>query len=55
MSSFMLQWEINSIDAGISVKEFLKKQQISKNALTDIKFNGGSITVEGKRLLSVMV
>ena len=50
MSSFMLQWEINSMDAGISVKEFLKEQQISKNALTDIKFNGGSITVEGQEV-----
>jgi 23S rRNA pseudouridine1911/1915/1917 synthase len=50
MSSFMLQWEINSIDAGKSVKEFLKDQRISKNALTDIKFNGGSIAVEGQEV-----
>ena len=50
MSRFMLQWEINSIDAGKSVKEFLKKQKISKNALTDIKFNGGSIAVCGNEV-----
>jgi len=50
MSSFMLQWEINSIDAGKSVKEFLKQQKISKNALTDIKFNGGNIAVEGQEV-----
>ena len=50
MSSFMLQWEINSIDAGKSVKEFLKDQRISKNSLTDIKFNGGSIAVGGQEV-----
>ena len=50
MSRFKLQWEINSMDAGKMVKEFLKEQEISKTALTDIKFNGGSITVEGQEV-----
>ena len=45
MSRFMLQWKIKSTDVGKSVKEFLKEQIISKTALTDIKFNGGKITV----------
>lgn len=45
MSGFMLQWKIQSADAGKWVKQFLKEQRISKTALTDIKFQGGKITV----------
>jgi len=33
---------------GITIKEFLKTQSISKAALTDIKFKGGKILVNGK-------
>ena len=40
MSRFMLKWEIKSVEVGMSVKEFLKEQKISKSALTDIKFHG---------------
>lgn len=34
--------------SGITIKEFLKSQSISKAALTDIKFNGGKILVNGR-------
>lgn len=44
----MLQWTINSTDSGKSIKEFLKEHNISKTALTDIKFNGGQIAVNGQ-------
>lgn len=50
MSRFNLQWKINSDDAGKIVREFLKEQAISKTALTDIKFNGGSISVNGEEV-----
>jgi 23S rRNA pseudouridine1911/1915/1917 synthase len=50
MSRFNLQWKIQSEDAGKIVREFLKEQAISKTALTDIKFNGGSIRVNGQEV-----
>jgi len=50
MSGFKMQWEINTQDAGKMVREFLKEQKISKTALTDIKFNGGSIAVNGQEV-----
>lgn len=42
--SFLLEWVIQH-EAGITIKEFLKTQCISKAALTDIKFKGGKILV----------
>nr|WP_295972575.1 RluA family pseudouridine synthase [uncultured Bacillus sp.] len=45
MPLFSLQWTIETKDAGKLVREYLKEQHISKTALTDIKFKGGSITV----------
>src|SRR4051794_30417261 len=50
MSRFNLQWEISFDDAGKIVREFLKEQNISRTALTDIKFNGGSISVNGQEV-----
>ncbi len=50
MAGFTLQWTIQSEDAGKEVKLFLKEQSISKTALTDIKFKGGSIAVNGQEV-----
>lgn len=47
ISSFQLQWEVNKLQAGQIIKEFLKKEEISRIALTDIKFSGGKILVNG--------
>lgn len=40
MAVFTLEWAIGDKDAGKLVREFLKEQEISKAALTDIKSNG---------------
>ncbi|WP_338472184.1 RluA family pseudouridine synthase [Niallia sp. XMNu-256] len=45
MAGFTLQWTVCSEDAGRDVKTFLKEQNVSKTALTDIKFKGGKISV----------
>ncbi|WP_312095464.1 RluA family pseudouridine synthase [Niallia sp.] len=45
--SFTLEWVMQHA-IGITIKEFLKTQSISKAALTDIKFKGGKILVNGK-------
>ena len=45
---FRLQWMIESKDKGKTIKEFLKEHQISKASLTDIKFKGGAILVNGR-------
>lgn len=45
MKQFQIQWLIEEKDQGKLVKQFLKEQQISKRALTDIKFNGGDILI----------
>ncbi|WP_338449025.1 RluA family pseudouridine synthase [Niallia oryzisoli] len=50
MSRFMLQWVIDTHDAGKMIKEFLKEKSISKTALTDIKFKGGTIAVNGQEV-----
>jgi 23S rRNA pseudouridine1911/1915/1917 synthase len=42
---FYLKWEVTTKDVGKTIKEFLKAHQISKAALTDIKFSGGKILV----------
>lgn len=47
MTRFQLQWQITELDTNIIIKDFLKEKHISKAALTDIKFNGGFITVNG--------
>ncbi|KAB2337715.1 RluA family pseudouridine synthase [Cytobacillus depressus] len=48
MSRFELQWQISTQDENKSIKEFLFEKEISKTSLTDIKFKGGYITVNGK-------
>jgi len=44
-SGFQLQWEISKLKAGSVIREFLKVEEISRVALTDIKYNGGKILV----------
>jgi 23S rRNA pseudouridine1911/1915/1917 synthase len=48
LKSFVLTWKITEKDEGKLVREFLKEQNISRTALTDIKFHGGGIYVNGK-------
>ncbi|WP_025149145.1 RluA family pseudouridine synthase [Bacillus sp. H1a] len=48
MNRFTLKWTIQSVAEGILVREFLKTKEISKAALTDIKFHGGAIEVNGE-------
>ncbi|PLR97748.1 RluA family pseudouridine synthase [Bacillus sp. T33-2] len=45
---FTLSWRISSADEGKILREFLREQGISKAALTDIKFKGGSILANGE-------
>ncbi|MBO9128634.1 RluA family pseudouridine synthase [Bacillus sp. 165] len=42
---FILKWDIKREEEGTLVREFLRTKGISKAALTDIKFHGGSIEV----------
>ncbi|WP_042455330.1 RluA family pseudouridine synthase [Neobacillus dielmonensis] len=46
-SRFQLQWVIDERDAGLIIRDFLKSNDISRTALTDIKFKGGNILVNG--------
>ena len=47
-NNFTLEWEIGAVAESLLVKDFLKEQLISKTALTDIKFNGGTILINGE-------
>jgi 23S rRNA pseudouridine1911/1915/1917 synthase len=49
-SPFQMKWIISESDAGKLLREFLKKEEISRTALTDIKFKGGSIQVNGEEV-----
>ncbi|MEH7349798.1 RluA family pseudouridine synthase [Gottfriedia acidiceleris] len=48
MKQFNLSWEVKKEHNGILLREFLKLKELSKRALTDIKFQGGKITVNGE-------
>ncbi|RWR05551.1 RluA family pseudouridine synthase [Siminovitchia fortis] len=48
MSNFTLEWVIPKERAGKDIKTFLSEEHISRRALTDIKFAGGTISVNGK-------
>lgn len=50
MSNFTLQWSIEDADHGKLVRDFLKERGISKRALTDIKFSGGRISINGEEV-----
>lgn len=49
-SNFKLQWKINKLQAGRIIKDFLKEMDISRIALTDIKFKGGFILVNNNEV-----
>lgn len=49
-SPFQMKWKISESDSGKLIREFLKKEEISRTALTDIKFQGGSIQVNGEEV-----
>jgi 23S rRNA pseudouridine1911/1915/1917 synthase len=48
MKFYTLKWVIPSSYDGKLMREFLIDQQISKRTLTSVKFDGGTITVNGK-------
>jgi 23S rRNA pseudouridine1911/1915/1917 synthase len=48
LTRFTLNWTITEKDDGKLVRDFLKEQHVSKTALTDIKFHGGAIYVDGQ-------
>nr|WP_100403308.1 RluA family pseudouridine synthase [Bacillus sp. FJAT-42315] len=45
---FRLIWTVEASDCGKLLREFLASKKISKRALTDIKYNGGQILVNGQ-------
>nr|WP_225228521.1 RluA family pseudouridine synthase [Bacillus sp. PS06] len=47
---FKLEWLISDNEEKLDIKEFLKGYQVSRTALTDIKFNGGQILVNNKEV-----
>jgi 23S rRNA pseudouridine1911/1915/1917 synthase len=49
-NQFLLTWKISNEDEGKLIREFLKEHEISKAALTDIKFKGGKIKVNGQEM-----
>ncbi len=49
-SRFQLQWMVEQSYAGGLLKDFLKEKEISRTALTDIKFNGGKILVNNEEV-----
>lgn len=44
----ILKWIITSKKEGTLIREYLREKGISKAALTDIKFRGGTITINGR-------
>lgn len=50
LSNFTLQWSIENADHGKLLRDFLKEQHISRRALTDIKFSGGRISIDGEEV-----
>ncbi|MEH7117390.1 RluA family pseudouridine synthase [Neobacillus vireti] len=49
-SRFTLKWTIDKSSSGLLIKDFLKKEEVSRIALTDIKFKGGSILVNNQEV-----
>ncbi|MCM3719133.1 RluA family pseudouridine synthase [Fictibacillus phosphorivorans] len=47
---FEISWVVTESDAPVLLREFLKGKQISKAALTDIKFHGGALFVNEKEV-----
>ncbi|MFC0271959.1 RluA family pseudouridine synthase [Metabacillus herbersteinensis] len=50
MKAFQLQWKIAEQDEGKFLRDYLKEKQISKRALTAIKFSGGDLFVNNQRV-----
>lgn len=50
MSRFVLSWRIEKDNEGALVRDFLKDREVSKTALTDIKFKGGLILVNNQEV-----
>lgn len=48
--NFILDFTAEEADQGKLLREFLKEKEISKSALTDIKFKGGFISVNGQEV-----
>ena len=48
--NFTLEFTAEEADQGKLLREFLKEKEISKSALTDIKFKGGFISVNGQEV-----
>ncbi|WP_210610982.1 RluA family pseudouridine synthase [Priestia flexa] len=47
---FTLTWNVTDSFSGSLLRDFLKRQHISRAALTDIKFKGGCIEVNGEKV-----
>jgi 23S rRNA pseudouridine1911/1915/1917 synthase len=47
---FEISWVVTEAEAPVLLREFLKSKQISKAALTDIKFHGGALFVNEKEV-----
>lgn len=45
---FFLEWRISKQDQGKIIRDFFRENDISKTALTDIKFKGGGIFINGE-------
>lgn len=48
--NFTLEYTAGAADQGKMLREYLKEKEISKSALTDIKFKGGFIAVNGQEV-----
>ncbi|MEH7887075.1 RluA family pseudouridine synthase [Bacillus sp. JJ1609] len=49
-NNFSLEWTAEASDQGKLLREFLKEKEISRAALTDIKFKGGLISVNAQEV-----
>jgi 23S rRNA pseudouridine1911/1915/1917 synthase len=50
MINYHMNWTISEEETGTDIKTFLNRHRISKRMLTDIKFAGGRITVNGNEV-----
>ncbi|WP_347550697.1 RluA family pseudouridine synthase [Pseudalkalibacillus hwajinpoensis] len=49
MTAFSMKWTVKTEEAGILVRQYLlEEKSLSRSVLTDIKFKGGSIRVNGE-------
>ena len=48
MEAFQLNWVVKQNQHGMILRDYLKQQQISRAALTDIKFQGGHLLVNNQ-------